>query len=154
MVKLICKVISSLVSVWYEFSLTGISKENIVSFEIILFRLHISKWKVLYCSWMLCKLLCISVFFTTHKFSLALKFHVSNKSNKSVMLSETSWSELIWNRKDWTVRKGNALWIWIQLSFIKNRMKISIKNFWFTLKLPEIMRISTFIIKKKLKTYI
>ena len=58
-----------------------------------------------------------------------------------------------------TVRKGNVMRIWIQLTGMKNRhendMKILIKNqlwiFGFTMKLPEIIQTSIFIIKK-LKT--
>ena len=44
------------------------------------------------------------------------------------MLGVTSGSKLIWNRSDWTVRKGNDVWIWIQLPFNENRIKISVKN--------------------------
>ena len=37
-------------------------------------------------------------------------------------------SELFWNRRDRSVRKGYTMWIWIKLPFNENRMKISIKN--------------------------
>ena len=49
------------------------------------------------------------------------------------MLGVTSGSELFWNRRDWTVRKGDDMWIWIQLPFNENRMKISIKKATFDL---------------------
>ena len=62
--------------------------------------------------------------------------------NKQVMLSVALGSELFCNRSDQTVRKGSGSWIWIQLPFNENRMKISIKksNFslpWNYLKLCE-----------------
>ena len=44
------------------------------------------------------------------------------------MLGVTSGPELIWNRRDWTVRKGNGMWILIQLPFNENYMTVSIKN--------------------------
>ena len=44
------------------------------------------------------------------------------------MLGVTSGSELFWNRRNWTVRKGNGMWIWIQLPFNENRMEILIKK--------------------------
>ena len=71
-------------------------------------------------SWMLCKLLCISwLFFTTHKFSWVFKFHVSNKSNKEVMLGKKSGSELFWNRRGQAVRKGNGMWIGFSCLYLK-----------------------------------
>ena len=73
------------------------------------------------------------MFITIHKYSSALKFNFPNKSNKQLMLSVTWGSELFWNRRDWTMRKRDGMWIWIQLPFIKNRMKISIKKATFGL---------------------
>ena len=42
-------------------------------------------------------------------YNWALKFHISNKSNKQVMLGVTSGSELFSNRKNQTEKKGNAM---------------------------------------------
>ena len=58
------------------------------------------------------------------------------------MLNVTPGSELFWNRRDQTVRKGHAMWIWIQLPFNENEIKISIKKstfdlLWNYLKLCE-----------------
>ena len=44
------------------------------------------------------------------------------------MLCVTSGSELFWNRRNWTTTNRNVMWIWIQLPFNENRMKISIKK--------------------------
>ena len=67
------------------------------------------------------------------------------------MLGETAGSELFWSKRNQTVRKGNAMWIWIQLPKSHENFNKKI-NFWFTMKLPKIIQTSTFIIKK-LKTY-
>ena len=58
------------------------------------------------------------------------------------MLGVTSGSELFWNKRDQTVRKENAMRIWIHLPFNENRKIISIQkwNFdlpWNYLKLSE-----------------
>ena len=45
----------------------------------------------------------------------------------------TSGSELLWNRRNWTVRKGDGMWIWIQLPFNENCMEILIKKTTFGL---------------------
>ena len=49
------------------------------------------------------------------------------------MLWVTSVSELFQNRRDQTIRKGNAMSIWIQLPATENHMKISIKKSTFDL---------------------
>ena len=64
------------------------------------------------------------MFIITHKFSLVLKFHVSDESNK-YMFGGTSGSKLL--------RKRNGMWIWIQWLFNKNRKKIPIKKLTFDL---------------------
>ena len=84
------------------------------------------------------------MFFTTYEF-----FRYQN------FMFSISASDLIWNRRDWTVRKGNGVWIWIQLPFNENCIKISNKNSAFDLprnylKLCEYQH-SSF---KKLKTSI
>ena len=55
------------------------------------------------CNWKLCKL---SLLVT---YDWVLKFHISNKSNKQVMLGVTSGSELFGNRRNHTEKKGNTL---------------------------------------------
>ena len=40
---------------------------------------------------------------------------------------------MFWNKRDWTVRKGDGMWIWDQLPFNENRKKISIKKAIFDL---------------------
>ena len=82
-----------------------------------------------------------SLFFTTHKISGHWNFMFLIK----VMLGVTSGSELSWNRKDWALKKWNTMWILIQLPANENCIKF---NFRLTLKLPEVMRKPTFIIKK------
>ena len=55
------------------------------------------------------------------------------------------------NRRDRIVRKGNVMWIWIQwqLPFTKMAWKFWLRtNFGFTMKLPEIIQTSIFIIRK------
>ena len=49
------------------------------------------------------------------------------------MLGVTSGSKLFWNSRDWTVRIGDGMWIWIQLLFNENHKKISIKKATFDL---------------------
>ena len=44
------------------------------------------------------------------------------------MLGVTSGSELFWNRMNRSGRNGNIMWIFTQLPFNENRMKISIKK--------------------------
>ena len=44
------------------------------------------------------------------------------------MLDETSGSELFWKMRDWTVKNGNVMWIWIELLFNNNCIEISIKK--------------------------
>ena len=71
------------------------------------------------------------------------------------MLGVPSGSEMFWNRRYWTVRKGYIMWIWIQLTVNKNCMEILIKistfNLpWNYLKLCEHQLLSL----KKLKTRI
>ena len=49
------------------------------------------------------------------------------------MLDVTSGSELFWNRRNWTVRKGYTMWIWIQLPSKKECMRILVKKSTFDL---------------------
>ena len=49
------------------------------------------------------------------------------------MLSVTSRLELFRRKRDQTVRKRNGIWIWIQLPFNENHMKVSIKKSAFNL---------------------
>ena len=54
------------------------------------------------------------------------------------MLSVTSQLELFWNKRDRTVTKRNGIWIWIQLPFNENRIKISIKKSTFNLPINHL----------------
>ena len=169
--QLICKAINILVSIWYEFLLKGISEYTIVQafFQDMLlfkkesnidslkiryrltlpFRLNSSKWKAI------CWVECYVNFFGHFDYLLLLTSFVGywNFMSPIKVINRLCWAELFWSRRNWTVKKGNTMWIWIQLLSNENPMKISIKiiNFQFTLKLPEIIGTSAFIIKR-LKT--
>ena len=58
------------------------------------------------------------------------------------MLDVTLGWELFWKMRDWIIKNGNVMWIWIQLPFSENCMEISIKKStsdvpWSYLKLSE-----------------
>ena len=69
----------------------------------------------------------------THNFPGVLKFHLSKKSNKYVMFIVISALELLWNKRNQTIRKKNGIWIWIQLPLNEDRLKISSKKSTFNL---------------------